>query len=253
MFYVKRKNYAGRWIVRIVQAALIFGIVFYGMNFLNQTDTPKVEEQVVIEVPQQEVQVIVVQSEEVQPELDAVDYFYLALDHQMAEEYYEAVEDYNRAIELNPEIAASFLNRGVAYEQMGDHTYYAMRDLTQWVMRDDMYVLSRTPISESLDLTVPMLPGTRFEIPLDLSSGDIISIDAVSFIEDEVDPIIVLLDADGRPVAANDDVRRGDGSLASMDSYIGQYEVTLNGQYTLAVTHAGGGDTGVVVVRIDID
>lgn len=253
MFYVKRKNYAGRWIVRVVQAALIFGVVFYGMNFLGESSTPIVEEAVVVEAPQAEVQVIVIQSEEAQPELDAVDYFYLALDHQMANEYQEAVADYTRAIDLNPEIAASYLNRGVAYEQMGDNVYRSMSDFTEWMMRDDMLVLSRVPVTDNIDFTVPMLPDTRFEIPLDLSGGDIVSIDAVSMNEDEVDPIIVLLDANGRPVAANDDVLRGDGSLASMDSYIGQYIVNDDAQYTLLVSHAGGGNVGVVVVRIEID
>ena len=27
MFFIKRKDYTGRWIVRIIQAALIFGII----------------------------------------------------------------------------------------------------------------------------------------------------------------------------------------------------------------------------------
>ncbi len=252
MFYVKRKNYAGRWIVRVVQAALIFGIVFYGMNYLGDMFAPKVEEPVVTETVQPEVQVIVIQSE-AEPVLDAVDYFRLGLDHQMSDEYYDAIDDYTRSIELNPSLAPSYLNRGVAYEQLGGNDHRAISDFTQWMTRDEMIVLSRTPIQDSTNLAIPMGEAVRFDIPLDLSDGALIRLDAVSMTEDEVDPIIVLRDPTGRSVAANDDVLRGDGSLVSMNSYIHNYEVTRDGIHTLMVSHAGGGSHGVVLVRISID
>lgn len=255
MFFIKRKNYTGRWIVKVIQMALILGIVFYGIDAINKMNDPHEEAIIVVEqVREQEtVEIIIIERQAEQPELDAVDYFYLAFDHQTSGEYYDATVDYSRAIELDPSLASSYLNRGVAYEQMGNNDYQAMRDFSQWMMRDNMTVLSRIPVGDSTDFTVTMSEGYRFDIPLDLQDGEIVSLSAVSLNDDEVDPIIVLLDMNGRPVAANDDVRRQDGSLASMDAYISQYEVNRSGDYTLMVTHAGGGSYGDVVIRVDID
>jgi len=257
MFFIKRKNYTGRWIVWIIQAALIFGIVIYGIDVFNTMVEPEQDADIVVEqvqVQEEVVEVIIIERQvETQPEFDAVDYFYLALDHQQSGEYYDATADYTRAIELDPTIASSYLNRGVAYEQIGSNEYRAMSDFTQWMMRDNMQVFNHVTVRNSTDFTITMSESYRFDIPLALQDGEIVNLSAVSLNEDEVDPIIVLLDANGRPVAANDDVRRQDGSLVSMNSYIGQYEVSRSGEYTLMVTHAGGGSYGDVVVRVDID
>ncbi|MEM9951808.1 MAG: tetratricopeptide repeat protein [Chloroflexota bacterium] len=250
MFYIKRKNYAGRWLVRIVQATLIFGIVFYGLDLLGDMVEPQ-EEIVVVEQVAPDVQIITIEAET--PSYDEIEYFYFGLEHQRADEYYDAIADYTRAIELNSDLAASYLNRGVAYEQLGNNDSRAMTDFTSWMTRDGMTVLSRSIISDSTELTATMYEDYRYDVPLKLNSGDVVSFNVTSIQEDLVDPIIVLVDADGNPVAANDDVRRDDGSLVSMDSYINQYEVERTGQYTLMVTHAGGGSFGDITIDLDIN
>ncbi|MGJ3241124.1 MAG: tetratricopeptide repeat protein [Anaerolineae bacterium] len=249
-FHVKRKNYSGRWIIKLVQAVLIFGIVFYGLDFIGQLTTPQSEQVIVVE------DVRVVQSERqttTEPQLDQVDYFYRALDHQVAGNYYDAIHDYTRSLELDPNIAPSYLNRGVAYEQLGNNQYRAMQDFNQWMIREDMVVIRRSHLSNSATFTETMSLNYRYDIPITLNRGDVVSFSVISVNEDEVDPIVVLVDSDGQPVTANDDMRRQDGSLLSMNSYINQYEAVRSGQYTFMVSHAGGGSFGDVQIRLRID
>ncbi|MGB7339388.1 MAG: hypothetical protein WBC91_10895 [Phototrophicaceae bacterium] len=255
MFYIKRKNYAGRWLVKIVQAALIFGIVFYGLDFFGQMLESQYGDEIIFESSQQEVQVIRVHpmNMDAQIQYSELDYFSFGLQHQMSDQHYDAIADYTRSIELNANFASSYLNRGVAYEQLGNNEYNAMLDFNAWMTRDYMTVLTHEPIDASTDLMARMSESYRFDVPLELNKGDVINLSAVSVDADLVDPIIVLLDGNGNPVAANDDVRRDNGSLVTMNAYIDQYEVTRSGDYTLMVTHAGGGSYGDVTIRIDID
>lgn len=253
MFYIKRKTYAGRWVIKMLQAALIFGIVFFGLDALGQL--VQFEEATVIEVQPVQQEVVVIQRDnwESQPQLDEYDYFYMAFDHQTANEYFEAVEDYTRAIEMNPYIAASWLNRGVAYEQIGNHSYQAMADFTHYLTRADMNIVTLGSEDNSVTLTEKMLHDQRLDLPLDLEQDQVVNISVVSSGADVVDPIIVLIGANGMPVAANDDVRTQDGTLISMDSYISNYTVETSGEYVLLVSHAGGGSYGEIDIRVTID
>lgn len=256
MLYTKRKKYSGRWIIKLIEAALVFGIVFFGLDLLGQFMAPSVSETVIVVQPVQiegaTLNVDNNMERNLNAQLDAVDYFYLALDHQMSGAYYDAVADYSNAIELDPDIAPSWLNRGVAYEQLGRDTL-AMFDFNHFLTRDNLVVLEGSVIRESVRYVETMSLNYRYDVPMDLYTGQVVDISVRSVEEDQVDPIIVLVNEDGVPVAANDDVRRQDGSLISMNSYIDNFEVDESGEYTLMVSHAGGGSYGDFVIRIDID
>ena len=47
--------------------------------------------------------------------------FYQGMACQQIEDYRRAIEHYDRALELNPQMAAAFNNRGVAYDSIGKH------------------------------------------------------------------------------------------------------------------------------------
>src|SRR5690606_39239810 len=133
-----------------------------------------------------EVQVITIQRDIVhEPHLNQFDYFEFGFQHQVTGEYYDAILDYGRSLELDPSLAASHLNRGVAYEQLGNNAYSAMVDFSQWMMRDNMYVVKRIPLNDSTNLTVNMSEGYRYDIPLNLNDGDVVSLSAISLNEDE--------------------------------------------------------------------
>lgn len=251
MFYTKRKKYSGRWLVKMIEAALIFGIIFYSLDVIGQLAVPHHDEAVIVVRPIQQEVIQIEGSSNPHIQLDEEDYFYLALDHQQSGEYYDAISDYTRSIELNDDISASWLNRGVAYEQMGNSR--AIADFNAYLTRDNIYTLEFMPIDESTSFTEYMYASYRYDIPLELRQGDVVSIRVTSVVEEQVDPIIVLVDASGYPVAGSDDMRYQDGSLISMNSYINNYDVTTKGEYTLMISHAGGGAYGDVDIDIRID
>lgn len=248
MFYTKRKHYSGRWLVKMLEVALIFGIIFYSLDVIGQLFTPQYNESVIVVQPLQQ-EVVQIQGNAIA--LDEEAYFYLALDHQDSGEYYEAILDYTRSIELNDDIPESWLNRGVAYEQMGNSR--AISDFHAYLTSDRMTSVSFTAINETTTVTEYMSENYRYDIPIQLQDGDVLSISVTSSTVDQVDPIIVLVDANGNPVAGTDDLRQQDGSLISMDSYINNYDVNAKGEYTLMISHAGGGSYGNIDIRISID
>lgn len=260
MFYTKRKSYRGRWLVKLLQAALVLGVIFFGLDALGQWLNPNTavsDEGLVLiqpEVANEEMNIrpIIEEARNSDAQLDAEDYFNLALDHQNAYEYYEAIVDYTRAIEMDSSIASSWLNRGVAYEQLGE-SGRALADFNQYLMREDIVVFTQDSVDENGRFTVEMYEGLRYDFPIELRAGQVLNVQATSVEEDLVDPLILIVDANGNPVAGNDDVLRQDGTYISMNSYIHSFDIAENGIYTLYVSHAGGGSYGGVEVKISID
>lgn len=259
MFYTKRKSYRGRWLVKLLQAALVLGVIFFGLDAVGQWLNPVADfddaelmiQPILEEARNQEITVQPILSDVRDAELDAEDYFYAGLDHQTASEYNEAVLDYTRSIELN-EMPESYLNRGVAYEQLGQN-YRAIADFNQYMMRDGMIIMSEARVEKTDSFIVSMSEGYRYDFPIELQAGDVLSISVLSVEEALVDPLILLVNDNGNPVDGNDDVLRQDGTYISMNSYIHSYTVTRSGTYTLFVSHAGGGSYGDVEVNITID
>lgn len=260
MFYTKRKSYSGRWLVKLLQAALVLGVIFFGLDALGQWLNPVADadnNSIMIVRPdsnsqEDSFQPILEEARNADYAMDAEGYFYEALVHQEASEYNEAIVDYTRAIELDEEIAASWLNRGVAYEQLGQ-SYRALSDFNQYLMRDEITVFSQPLVDSNNTFTVEMYEGYRYDFPIELAVGEVLSISVTSVEEDLVDPLILLVNDSGTAIAGNDDVLRQDGSFISMNSYIHSYTVTRSGVYTLYVSHAGGGSYGAMEVKINID
>jgi tetratricopeptide (TPR) repeat protein len=260
MFYTKRKSYSGRWLVKLLQAALVLGVVFFGLDAIGQWLNPVADPDIMV------IQPVGLRNEEsstapvleemreqsAEAQLDEYDYFNRALEHHNAYDYNEAIADYTRSIELNDNIAESWLNRGVAYEQLGQNTR-ALNDFNNYLMRDDMVLISQPRSRTSSAFRIVMSEAYRYDFPIELRIGDVVNIEVLSVEEDMVDPLILLVNENGSPVAGNDDVLRQDGSYISMNAYIDSYTATRSGTYTLFVSHAGGGSYGDLEVHISID
>jgi hypothetical protein len=262
MFYTKRKSYRGRWLVKLLQAALVLGLIFFGLDALGQWLNPVAEPQIMVIQP-----VLVdtsndnasvppvmeaMREQNAQVQMDEYDYFNRALDHQNSNEYNEAIADYTRSIELNDNIGATWLNRGVAYAQLGQDSR-ALSDFNRYMMRDGIVVTNIPTTQTSHNFNIYMSEGYRYDFPIELRAGDVLNVEVLSEEDGLVDPIILLVNANGSPVAGNDDVLRQDGSYISLNSYIHNYEVNRSGIYTLFVSHAGGGSYGDIEVQITID
>jgi hypothetical protein len=263
MLYTKPKNNKVKfWITRLIQVALILGILFFGYEAINRFTSPQLEEPQAVEVivlqPQINVleihPVVVVETNPVpaEPALDANDYYRLGLEHHLSNELGEAIMDYSRSLALDETVSASWLNRGVAYEQMGNH-YRAMYDYMRFIQRDGISIGVQPLVTDDTNMRVNVYKNTVQAIPMSLNSGDIVSISVSSVEENLVDPLIIVVDTEGNPVAANDDVRRQDGSIISMNSSIDKATVNQTGGYILLVSHAGGGEYGINSGAVDIN
>jgi hypothetical protein len=143
------------------------------------------------------------------------------------------------------------LNRGVAYEQL-NNDQRAMQDFNSFMNRDGMTVITHRGILTGAQLNVEMAENRVYELNFYARAGETLDISAIAYDGTLVDPLVLVLDADGNPVTANDDVLRQDGSLISMDSHITDFEVLRTGQYTLRVSHAGGGAFGTIQIGLEI-
>lgn len=252
MLYHKKKTYPGRWILKFIEAALIFAIIFFTVDAIQQAFAPRIIEAVPVVIRDQtQVEVVRIQppAEPVAVVLSDEEYFYLALDHQMSGEYYDAIADYTRSLEQNPALAPSLLNRGVAYEQLGND-FRAMQDYSRFLNRDGMETITYPRTLSEVQLNLHMVENRLYEFRIHAQAGQTLDVSAVSLAEGVVDPIVVITDENGTPVVARDDVLRQDGSLIAMDSHIEDYQVLRTGYYIVRVSHAGGGSDGVLQVAI---
>jgi tetratricopeptide (TPR) repeat protein len=258
MYYRKKTTYSGRWLVKMLEAALIFGIIFYTVDALQGVFQPQVVEEPVVIVTNtvQPVEVVRVEPQRVEPETAPVysdyDYFVMGYYHQVAEEYYEAISDYTRALELNPDLSSAWLNRGVAYEQL-NNDYRAMQDFNRFLSRDGLTVVRHRGVITGARLNVEMVEDRVYEFNIYVRAGETVDFSAVGHGGDVVDPLIMVLDGDGNPVAASDDMLRQDGSLISMNSSIRGFEILQTGVYTLRVSHAGGGESNSIEGTLQVN
>lgn len=253
MFYHGSKSYPGRWIVKLVEAFLVVGIVFFSLDAILNTFLPR--DGIIFEttwVEPIEVQIHPPVAEFGHPlPMSAYDYMGMAFDHQMSGQYYDAIMDYTRVLEMEPAISSAWLNRGVAYEQAGNR-YHAMQDFNQFMNRPDAFIMTTSDLQNGGTAHVEMSEGAVFEFIVEARAGQVISASATSAEPYVVDPLMVLVDSKGQPVIASDDMLRQDGSLISMDAHINNYTVIRSGTYVLRVSHAGGGSYGQVDINIDL-
>ena len=81
-------------------------------------------------------------------------------------------------------------------------------------------------------------------ITFEANAGDEVTISARMADDSGVDPLLVLLDENGEPIAGDDD---GGGQL---DSQIPNFRLPQTGSYTILVSHANGGYEGVIAITI---
>lgn len=235
-------QYPYRWAVKLVEVALIMGIIFFGLDAMQQFT---------ISEPTPYISYTVETLDDNSLSFTAMDYYYFGVEHHERNQYEEAIEDYTRVLELDPNFASAYLNRGVAYEQRNEDGY-AMTDFDGWLNRDSMIVIDRGSIRSGETINAYMSENTVLEYEFYASAGSTITVRVESVNTDEVDPLIMVVDGDGYPVAASDDIRLQDGTLVSMDSFINGHTILRSGSYTLRVSHAGGGDTGDISISFDL-
>lgn len=254
MYHNKRKTYQGRKVVQGIQAGLVIAIGLIGLgaldNAFRQPTSAPVQSDVVV------VRDYSYTNEPQTPSYSAVDYFNLGLNAQIGGDYTSAADYYSRSLEIDPTYAATWLNRGVAYEQMIGGVA-AKDDFWQYLQRNtvEMYMME---LSANRTTTLEMAEGRLYMLTFSAKAGDIINLSANSIVSGQpgepgvADPIVVILDGAQNPVIADDDTLRSNGSLISMDSHIDNYMAMRDGTYTVLLSHAGGGSYGMVNVTLSV-
>lgn len=253
MFHNKRKTYQGRKIVQGMQVGLAIAIGLLGLgaldNAFRQPKAAPVQTEVVVV---EDYSYRYSEPEQV-PSYSAMDYFNMAYNSQVSGDYSSAADYYSRSLELDASNAASWLNRGVAYEQMiggvagkDDFWQYLQLNTSQTYM---------TEITKNQTTTLDMAEGRMYILTFQAEAGDIVNLSANSLIFGEpgvVDPLIVILDSYQTPVIGSDDTLRSNGSLINMDAHVDNYMVMRDGTYTVLLSHAGGGSYGMIDVTLNV-
>lgn len=159
-------------------------------------------------------------------------------------EFDRALNDCSSLMAQLPDADSPYLNRGVAYEKMGNMEA-ALSDYMEWIDRHGKQVITNENLPWMGNIEVNMSDGYVYFFPFTASAGQEIMVSAVSTQRDvDADPLVIILDSNGQPLTANDD------SGQWWDSQV-NFIAPATGEYTVVLTHAGGSTTGLIEVSLD--
>lgn len=143
-------------------------------------------------------------------------------------EYDLAIENLNESISSNADYSYPYLMLGSTYQVLGDpqNDYFV-----QWLEMTETERIERQKFGGLEEETLLMAEGLVYSIPFDAIEGQDIFIAAQT--EDDLDPLLVLLDPAGNPVAADDD------SGINLNAVITDFTAPEDGTYTLLLGQAG--------------
>lgn len=244
------RTYPGRGVVLAIQALLIVGIAYFGIEALGNIFTRSMQ-------PAYELVV--------STSLDTGDYRYEQ--RRSAEDwadYYHnlgvyylydagipsrALAQFKSAEALTPNDPAVFLGQGVAYEHMGMPQQAADLFLS-WMQ--GVQTCAHSVAWESGEATsLTMSEGRLYLFTINASAGDVLDVSANSVIPGEVDPLVIVIDGSGQAIYGADDMLDGK-YVVSMDSAIEDLMLEA-GRYTVVVGHAGGGSYGDLDVTVNVE
>lgn len=159
-------------------------------------------------------------------------------------DYEAALTDFDTTLALNDSFRLAYLNRGVVYELVNDKQS-ALLDYARYVDLNQLRGIAGEPLMPGLPVRLDMADGYTYTLPVVAQAGQMLEIQAVSPNELS-DPLILLFDPQGNPVAGNDDQ-----VIGRFDAVIEGFEVPQTGTYTLVVTHSDGGFRGFIEVLMN--
>ncbi|MBZ0278453.1 MAG: tetratricopeptide repeat protein [Anaerolineae bacterium] len=177
---------------------------------------------------------------------DAEGYFQRANLHISTGDNAKAVDDLTSAIRIQPDASVLYLLRGFANTALGNDADGAS-DYYAWIDRNSRASHDEAALVSGQRITVTMELGAVFSVPFAATAGQKISVLAATT-DGNSDPLLVLLDPDGHPVIANDDVSNTD-----LSALILRYVAPTSGTYTAVVGHARGGWTGPVLIELRLE
>lgn len=155
-----------------------------------------------------------------------------------------ALDDFNGAVGLDSSNPALYVYRGMINAQKKD-VQASGADYLQFFNLIQASPVQQPEIQSGQMISLNVDQGVLFVLPFTAKAGQYASALAVGR-SGSVDPLMVLIDAQGNPLAGDDD---GGGSTNAL---ILNYVIPADGQYNLLVGHSLGGYTGQVALQIQI-
>jgi Flp pilus assembly protein TadD len=151
----------------------------------------------------------------------------------------EALRFFDEALALAPGFNGAYLSRGLLYEQLGNKVQAGFDFLVR--IQNLQLALAERNITIGTPLPLEMHYGRVFLLRFRAGGGDVLTFRVQG---SNNDPLMVLLDSEGQPIAGSDDSEFG------LDSYLPRLTMPYSGNYTLVVSHAGAGWTGTMTASI---
>lgn len=159
----------------------------------------------------------------------------------------QAFDDYASAIETDERLHNPYLGRGILHRQEGDIQAAGEDFYNRMLIHNVETIEDAMSIGDTIE--VEMAYQRIVTIRFEGEAGQEINISANDISGTVVDPLITLLDPNGNPIAGDDDFG------GALNSLIDDFELPVDGIYTLWVSHAEGGYTfgfnGLVEVEIE--
>lgn len=170
--------------------------------------------------------------------------YFLAMSYSMLDMSQDALTTMSNIYEAYPYDGAFPIAMGQVYRNLG-HNEAAAAEFNLWLEQHQLLRLDTVTLKDHAPTPLAMDYGVVYEIPFYGIAGNDVQIAAESSILNRkaVDPLIVVLNADGVPIAGDDD--SGDLFDARLTFLPPSTEY-----YTLLISHAGGNSTGELNVTL---
>jgi tetratricopeptide (TPR) repeat protein len=162
-------------------------------------------------------------------------------------EYDTALNFISQSMALNSNYNLPYLSRGITYELMGDLDASAA-DYYQYTLLNRTRNFYHSELEGDSSFELPMREGWVYNIPFEAVAGQTVDISVDTVAPGFVDPLIMILGPDNKPLVGDDDMSRND-----YNATIENFTLPADGQYTLIVSHAEGGANGTIGVDINIE
>lgn len=178
------------------------------------------------------------------PEQESAAYYNRALAYHNQEDWDNALADYTAALQVFPDMHDALLARGIVYRETDD-IVNAGKDFLRRIQLLQINAFTEDAITFGESIELEMTYGNVYNVPFRGEEGQTIIIEADDADFSGVDPLIVLLDDEGNPIAGDDDFG------GNLDSEIADFVLPYTGEYTIVLSHANGGFDGIVRVALD--
>jgi len=152
-------------------------------------------------------------------------------------------------LSINPNFASAYLNRGHVYAGQGKLTD-ALADYWQGVQLNQTTSNTEATVTSAalpFTATVTMTTGFVERIPFEAKAGQRLSAQATGDKDSGVDPLLIVLDPQGKPLMFNDDINENNINASIEDGLL-----PTDGLYTLVVSYATDGSEGDIKVTLDL-